>query len=303
MDGQTQWSAPELEWKPLTIANLTPQSWGLSSSFQSSSTVFHQEEMGTISLPEMAVGVIHHCPIASSGPHCKYDRSVCRLGRRPLVLRTNSNRKKNLFYTPHWLCKSRTSIFSSMDDSTDTFTNVANTSGSSEVLNIEEDELMTARKALLEAQARQGAIEKERDQLLEELACSEAKQQEYVATILHDKELAIAELEAAKSLFHQKLLESVEEKFSLESKLVLAKQDAVELAVQVEKLAEIAFQQATSHILQDAQMRVSAAETTAAEAAYQIEKQIKCWYMVQPMINVLDYSSKQERWLEHARQF
>ncbi|KAM2199927.1 hypothetical protein ACFX1X_002310 [Malus domestica] len=28
-----------------------------------------------------------------------------------------------------------------------------------------------------------------------------------------------------------------------------------------------------------------------------------CWYMVQPMINVLDYSSKQERWLEHARQF
>ncbi|CAN6570990.1 unnamed protein product [Malus baccata var. baccata] len=28
-----------------------------------------------------------------------------------------------------------------------------------------------------------------------------------------------------------------------------------------------------------------------------------CWYMVQPMINVLDYSNKQVRWLEHARQF
>ncbi|KAM1504039.1 hypothetical protein FF1_000206 [Malus domestica] len=29
----------------------------------------------------------------------------------------------------------------------------------------------------------------------------------------------------------------------------------------------------------------------------------KCWYMVQPMINVLDYSSKQEMRLELARQF
>ncbi|CAA2966905.1 Alpha-amylase 3, chloroplastic [Olea europaea subsp. europaea] len=96
-----------------------------------------------------------------------------------------------------------------------------------------------------------------------------------MAAIMHDKELAVAELEAAKALFHQKLQESVEEKFNLESRLVLAKQDAVELAVQVEKLAEIAFQQATSHILEDAQLRVSAAETSAAEAAYQIEEQIR----------------------------
>ncbi|KAK6266780.1 hypothetical protein QUC31_017617 [Theobroma cacao] len=67
----------------------------------------------------------------------------------------------------------------------------------------------------------------------------------------------------------------MEEKFSPESKLALAKQDAVELAVQVEKLAEIAFQQATSHILEDAQLRVSAAETLAAESAYQIQEQIR----------------------------
>lgn len=92
---------------------------------------------------------------------------------------------------------------------------------------------------------------------------------------MHEKELTIAELEAAKNLFHKKLQESVEEKFALESKLILAKQDGVELAVQVEKLAEIAFQQATSHILEDAQLRVSAAETSAAEAAYQIEEQIR----------------------------
>nr|GMD58758.1 Alpha-amylase isozyme 2A [Ipomoea batatas] len=87
--------------------------------------------------------------------------------------------------------------------------------------------------------------------------------------------MAISELEAAKSMFNQKLEQSVEERFNLESKLVLAKQDAIELAVQVEKLAEIAFQQATSHILEDVQLRVSAAETSAAEAAYQIEEQIR----------------------------
>ncbi|PON83485.1 Glycoside hydrolase [Trema orientale] len=168
----------------------------------------------------------------------------------------------------------------STDDSNDTVTDLDSerdvySSGRSGVLGIEEGELIETRKALSEARTRQEAIEKERDRLLEELARSEAKQQEYIATILHDKELAIQELEAAKSLFHKKLQESVEEKFSLESKLVLAKQDAVELAVQVEKFAEIAFQQATSHILEDAQLRVSAAETSAAEAAYQIEKQIK----------------------------
>lgn len=149
-------------------------------------------------------------------------------------------------------------------------------SGGSEVLGTgEDDELMKARQALSEARAKQEAIQKERDQLIEELARSEAKQKEYIDTILHEKELVVSELEAAKSLFHQKLQKSVDEKFSLESKLVLAKQDAVELAVQVEKFAEIAFQQATSHILEDAQLRVSAAETSAAEAAYQIEKQIK----------------------------
>lgn len=147
--------------------------------------------------------------------------------------------------------------------------------GRSEVSDTEEDEILAVKKALLESQTRQEAVEKERDQLLERLARYEAKQKEYVATILHDKELAVSELEAARSLFNKKLEESVGEKFALESKLVLAKQDAIDLAVQVEKLAAIAFQQATSHILEDAQYRVSVAETSAVETSYEIEKQIR----------------------------
>ncbi|XP_008807825.2 uncharacterized protein LOC103720069 isoform X1 [Phoenix dactylifera] len=136
-------------------------------------------------------------------------------------------------------------------------------------------ELARSTIALSEARSNQEATGKERDELLEELAQSQAKLQEYADMIKHDKELAVAELEAAESLFNHKLQESIEDKVALESKLVLAKQDAIELAVQVEKLAELAFQQATSHILEDAWLRVSAAETSAAEAAYRIEEQIR----------------------------
>ncbi|KAF2313663.1 hypothetical protein GH714_012636 [Hevea brasiliensis] len=122
--------------------------------------------------------------------------------------------------------------FPKQDDSNDTFTSMVNngdglSSKGAEVSEDEENELMTAKKALSEAQATQEAMEKERDQLLEELARSEAKQQEHVATILHDKELAIAELEATKSLFHRKLQETALEKlvwnlsWSLQNKMLL----------------------------------------------------------------------------------
>lgn len=173
---------------------------------------------------------------------------------------------QNSFY---WQGDSRETSTDILDDGD------SDVSGRSEAMGTDKDELLATRNDIAEVRARQEAIEKERDLLLEELAQSEAKQQEYVATIMRDKEVAIAELEAAKALFNQKLEQSVEEKFNLESKLVLAKQDAVELAVQVEKLAEIAFQQATSNILEDAKLKVSAAETAAAEAAYQIEEQIR----------------------------
>ncbi|KAF3777183.1 hypothetical protein EJ110_NYTH46425 [Nymphaea thermarum] len=147
--------------------------------------------------------------------------------------------------------------------------------GNGEAVEFSYENSSATRFALAEAKARQQEAENERDRLIEELAFSEAKQQEYAASLRHTQELAVSELEAAKSMFNQKLQESLDDKFALESQLILAKQDAVELALQVEKLAEIAFQQATSHILADAQQRVSAAETSAAEAAYHIEEQIR----------------------------
>ncbi|KAG1347818.1 Alpha-amylase isozyme 2A [Cocos nucifera] len=166
------------------------------------------------------------------------------------------------------------------DESNDAFKEIVgdgdhSLQGNGNVPEIAHDELALSNIALSEARSNQEAIGKERDELLEESAHSQAKLQEYADMIKHDKELAVAELEAAESLFNHKLQESTEDSVALESKLVLAKQDAIELAVQVEKLAELAFRQATSHILEDAWLRVSAVETSAAEAAYCIEEQIR----------------------------
>ncbi|XP_034705774.1 uncharacterized protein LOC117929569 isoform X1 [Vitis riparia] len=234
--------------------------------------------MGAILLPDAALGFLPRHSVVSSGKHHSHVSNSC-LKSHPIIYRNTGSRKRKLLYTNNWLYKSRSVVFSSRADHSETFSDADGEDSylleGSEALEIDEDELVAARKALTEACARQEAIEKERDRLLEELVQSEAKQKEYVATLMHDKELAIAELQAVKSLFHQKLQETVEEKSTLESKLVLAKQDAVELAVQVEKLAEIAIHQATAHILEDAQLRVSAAETSAAQAVYQIEDQIR----------------------------
>ncbi|KAK4347809.1 hypothetical protein RND71_034148 [Anisodus tanguticus] len=234
--------------------------------------------MGTSTLPDALFGSIQYKPITSSRRH--HDPiQFFAVKSHSTIYRRRSGGKRVLF-ADACLCKPRHVVLSSMDDSTEALTDFLddgddNSLGRGKVVGIDDNELLASRKALSDAQARNETIEKERDQLLEKLARSEAKQKEYLSTIMHDKDLAISELEAAKALFNRKLEESVEEKFNLESKLVLAKEDAVELAVQVEKFAEIAFQQATSHILEDAQLRVSAAETSAAEAAFQIEEQLR----------------------------
>ncbi|KAK8688003.1 hypothetical protein V6N13_086792 [Hibiscus sabdariffa] len=207
-------------------------------------------------------------------------QQVSDAGHLPRVEKSHRVEKsiagRNLL-TGNWQCGPRIIAASNKGNSNDTFTDdedgfKSRRYGKSEM---KKDKLTEMRRALSEAKARQEALEKERDQLLQEFASSEAKQKENADSIFLGKEVTVSELESDKSLLHQKLQETVEEKSALESKLVLTKQDAIELAVQVEKLAEIAFQQATSHVLEDAKLRVSAAETMAAESAFQIEDQIR----------------------------
>ncbi|KAG9439801.1 hypothetical protein H6P81_019966 [Aristolochia fimbriata] len=234
----------------------------------------------------MSIVVRHDAPLKSllhqsrfTGRNGRRGSAVC-FRWHSLGSRCTYNNKRLRSTLHHGCGIYRLSINATQGDSGDAFTEIVDedgslSSGNNDVLEMTRDELEASRRALDETRARQQQIENEKDRLIEELARAEAKQQEYMATIKHDKDLAIAELEAAKNMFNHQLQESLEQKFALESKLVLAKQDAVELAVQVEKLAELAFQQATSHILEDARMRISAAETSAADAAYQIEEQIR----------------------------
>lgn len=70
------------------------------------------------------------------------------------------------------------------------------------VLEVSEDDLIAAKKALHEAISRQEALEKERCQLLEELAASKLKQQELLSTMTQKKKMTIKEL--AKSVFLKK---------------------------------------------------------------------------------------------------
>ncbi|XP_006363428.1 uncharacterized protein [Solanum tuberosum] len=234
--------------------------------------------MGTSTLPDALFGSVQQHTIISSRRHHDPIRFFAVKSHTTIYRRRSIG--KRVLFADACLCKPRHVVFSNMDDSTEALTDFLDDGDGdslegSKVVGIDDNELLATRKSLSDVQARNETIEKERYQLLEKLVQSEAKQKEYLSTVMHDKDLAIAELEAAKSLFNRKLDESLEEKFNLESKLVLAKEDAVELAVQVEKLAEIAFQQATTHILEDAQLRVSAAEASAAEAAFQIEEQIR----------------------------
>ncbi|XP_049371215.1 uncharacterized protein LOC125836159 [Solanum verrucosum] len=234
--------------------------------------------MGTSTLPDALFGSVQQHTIISSRRHHDPIRFFAVKSHSTIYRRCSIG--KRVLFADACLCKPRHVVFLSMDDSTEALTDFLDDGDGdslegSKVVGIDDNELLATRKSLSDVQARNETIEKERYQLLEKLVQSEAKQKEYLSTVMHDKDLAISELEAAKSLFNRKLDESLEEKFNLESKLVLAKQDAVELAVQVEKLAEIAFQQATTHILEDAQLRVSAAEASAAEAAFQIEEQIR----------------------------
>ncbi|KAL3344610.1 hypothetical protein AABB24_023847 [Solanum stoloniferum] len=234
--------------------------------------------MGTSTLPDALFGSVQQHTIISSRRHHDPIRFFSVKSHSTIYRRCSIG--KRVLFADACLCKPRHVVFSSMDDSTEALTDFLDDGDGdslegSKVVGIDDNELLATRKSLSDVQSRNETIEKERYQLLEKLAQSEAKQKEYLSTIMHDKDLAKSELEAAKALFNRSLDESLEEKFNLESKLVLAKQDAVELAVQVEKLAEIAFQQATTHILEDAQLRVSAAEASAAEAAFQIEEQIR----------------------------
>lgn len=73
-----------------------------------------------------------------------------------------------------------------MGDSGEVSIDIAGNQDSTEV-EINEDDFKAARRALFEAQSKQQALEKERDQLLKELSTTKHKQQELLTLLMHEK--------------------------------------------------------------------------------------------------------------------
>ncbi|KAI5079603.1 hypothetical protein GOP47_0005082 [Adiantum capillus-veneris] len=131
------------------------------------------------------------------------------------------------------------------------------------------------RTALAAAQAKIACAESEKTESLKALAQAEAKLQEYAATVVQGTESALREMQAAKESFSTELQNILEQKLAVESELVLAKQDALELAVRVDKVADSIIKETTANIAEDAMLKIGAAKTSAAEAAFTVEEKIK----------------------------
>lgn len=137
------------------------------------------------------------------------------------------------------------------------------------------DDVEGLRAALVVAHGRMAAAESEKAEALKALAQAEARLQEYGATVVQSTESAMQEMQAAKESFNMKLQNIIEQKLAVESELVLAKQDAIELAVSVDKVADSIIEEATAHLAEEARLTMAAAKTSAAKATATVEERIK----------------------------
>lgn len=149
------------------------------------------------------------------------------------------------------------------------------TSGELPGQGVDLNDIGALKEALLTARARAAAAESERAEALKALAQAEARQQEYAASLVQSTETAMQEIQVARASFNTELQNIIEQKLAVETELVLAKQDAIELALSVEKIADTVLEEATAHLAKETQLKIAAVETSAAEAAAAVEERIK----------------------------
>ncbi|KAL2634517.1 hypothetical protein R1flu_005996 [Riccia fluitans] len=129
--------------------------------------------------------------------------------------------------------------------------------------------------ALQASEARVLEIEREKKEAIDSLRRSEAKVEEYAALMIRTTEETLKELENSKKLFKSELARVLEEKSAFQQEAIQAKQDAVNLAVKIEKISESAIQEATQRLAEEAKLKGSAAETAAADAVVGLEESIR----------------------------
>ncbi|KVH48446.1 Glycoside hydrolase, catalytic domain-containing protein, partial [Cynara cardunculus var. scolymus] len=150
-----------------------------------------QETMATISLADGAIGILPHHLFISSG--VGRPNLFVTPKKYSLTCRKHSYHKRKLLYKSDSLFKSRDAVCCSVGESGEASIDIAS---DGTVPEVNEDALMAARKALYETQSRQETLEKERDQLLKELATSKVKQQEFLAKVEEENETGRLVLEA-----------------------------------------------------------------------------------------------------------
>ena len=129
--------------------------------------------------------------------------------------------------------------------------------------------------ALLDFEARALAAEKAEKQALQALAAIRSKSQDSTKNLVQNTEEAVVELEAVKDAYRTELDKMSKAKKKVDLQLFEEKQESLDLAVRVEKIAELAISNATARIADEANLKVAAAETAAAEAIFQVEERVR----------------------------
>lgn len=140
--------------------------------------------MATISLADVAFRTLPHHLFVSTG--IGGSNSYAHAKKYSLNCRIPSKSKRKALYKSDGLFKTRAVVRCSMGDSGEASINIAGNEDNTEV-EINEDDFKAARRALYEAQSKQQALEKERDQLLKELSTTKHKQQELLTMLMHEK--------------------------------------------------------------------------------------------------------------------
>ncbi|XP_076936676.1 putative alpha-amylase 2 isoform X2 [Bidens hawaiensis] len=141
--------------------------------------------MATISVTDVAFRTLPRHPFISSSS--RRSNLYVHDKRYSMTCRKHSNSKRKILHKREYLCNSRAAVCCSAGDSGEA--SIDNTT-----LELDEDDLITAKQALYEAISRQEALEKEKHQLLEELATSKLKQQELLSILTQNKKMTITEL-------------------------------------------------------------------------------------------------------------
>lgn len=137
------------------------------------------------------------------------------------------------------------------------------------------DDVEALKAALLDYEARALAAEKAEKQALQALAAIGSKSQDSTKNLVQNTEEAVVELEAVKNAYKTEIDKMSKAKKKVDLQLLEEKQESLDLAVRVEKIAELAISNATARIADEANLKVAAAETAAAEAIFQVEERVR----------------------------